>query len=77
MGEMRIIGGRGDTKVIWNPENSHEVKAAERQFKDLVKKQKFAAFRVLKDGERGEQVREFDPRAAKLIIVPPMAGGAA
>jgi hypothetical protein len=75
MGEMRVMGGHGDTKVIWNPENRDESKAAERQFKDLVKKKKFAAFLVKKDGEQGERVREFDPQAGKLILVPPMAGG--
>ena len=76
MGEMRILGGRGDTKVIWNTENAAEVKAAKRQFKDLVEKQRFAAFRVNESGSQGERVREFDPNAGKLIIVPPMAGGA-
>lgn len=74
MGEMRVMGGHGDTKVIWNSENADEVKAAERQFKELVKK-KFAAFLVKQDGEQGERVRDFDPQAGKLILVPPMAGG--
>lgn len=76
MGEMRILGKRGDTRVIWNTANDDEVKAAERQFKDLVKKKGFVAFRVLKDGSQGERVRDFDPQAGKLIIIPPMAGGA-
>lgn len=75
MGEMRIIGGKGDTKVIWNPENKDEVKAAEKQFKDLVKKRKFAAFHVREDGGQGERITEFDPQAGKIIMVPPMAGG--
>ena len=76
MGEMRILGRRGDTKVIWNTANDDETKAAKRQFKDLVKKRGFAAFRVNDDGSQGERIREFDPQAGKLIIIPPMAGGA-
>lgn len=75
MGEMRVMGQPGDTRVMWNPDNTDEVKAAKRQWDDLVGKKRFRGFRVKSDGEKGEQVTEFDPDAAKLIIVPPMAGG--
>ena len=32
MGEMRVMGSTGDTKVMWDPQKDDEVKAAEAQF---------------------------------------------
>jgi hypothetical protein len=75
MSEMRVMGQRGDSKVIWNPDNNDEVEAAEKQFEQLVKKKRFRAFRVDAEGGKGEPISKFDKNAAKLIMVPPMAGG--
>ena len=75
MGELAVMGQRGDTKVMWNPRDEDETKAAKKTWDDLVGKKRFLGFRVKRDGKQGEQVTEFDPNAAKLIIVPPMAGG--
>jgi len=77
MGEMAVMGRKGDVKTMWNPDNEDEVKAAKKQWDDLVGKKRFRAFRVKGDGKKGEQISDFDPDAAKLIIVPPMAGGQA
>lgn len=68
------MGKEGDTKVIWSAENEDEVAQAKKTFTDLLKKG-FLAFSVKKDGDKGEQVKEFDPAAEKLILVPRMAGG--
>jgi phage terminase large subunit-like protein len=77
MGEMRVMGRSGDTRIIWNPRDVDEVAAAKRTFDDLVGGKGFLAFRVNKEsGNKGTQIREFDPQAEKLIIAPPMAGGA-
>jgi hypothetical protein len=65
----------GDTKIIWDPENEAEVESARRTFSDLVGARRFLAFRVAGEGRKGEQIREFDPDAEKLVITPPMAGG--
>jgi len=75
MGEMAVMGQRGDTKIIWNPRDEDETENARKTWDRLVGKRRFIGFRVKKDGDKGEQIREFDPDAAKLIIVPPMAGG--
>lgn len=75
MGEMALMGIAGDTKHMWNPDNADEVKAAKKVWDDLVGKKRFLGFKVKKDGEPGEQLREFDPKAGKLIIAPPMVGG--
>jgi hypothetical protein len=70
------MGRPGDTRVIWNPRDADEVAAARATFDELVKEKHFLAFKVQRGGGKGEQVTEFDPAAEKLIIAPPMAGGA-
>lgn len=75
MGEMAVMGRKGDTRVIWNPRDPDEVAAARAQFDTLVKEKRFLAFRVNTTGGKGEQITEFDAEAEKLIIAPPMAGG--
>lgn len=73
-GELRILNAKGDTKIIWDTDNDQEVENAESTFDDLVGKG-FAAFKVRGRGDKGEQIREFNADAGKLILVPPMAGG--
>lgn len=74
MGEMRIMGVEGDTRLMWDPNVKDEVDAARRMFDDLRKKGHLA-FSVAKKGDKGEQVSSFDPKAAKVIMAAPMAGG--
>jgi hypothetical protein len=69
------MGREGDTKTIWDPDNPDEVEAAETQFETLVGEKKYLAFAVKRNGEKGEQIREFDPTLGKIILVPPMQGG--
>lgn len=76
MGTLAVMGQRGDTKVIWNPRDPDEVANAKKTWDNLVGKKRFLGFKVLEDGKKGERITEFDPEATKLIIVPPMAGGA-
>lgn len=74
MGEMSILNASGDTKVIWDPKNEDEVEAAEAQFDTLMDKG-FTAYKVKKDGKKGKVIKEFDPKAGKIIMVPVVAGG--
>lgn len=74
MGEMRELNGNGDSKIIWNPDNAEEVKAAKEHFGSLIKKG-FKAFRGKDDGEKGASVTDFDPSIRRLIMVPPIVGG--
>lgn len=74
MGVMATLSRAGDVRVIWDPGNKEEVAAAKRSFDDLTKKGHLA-FAVKKTGEKGVQVREFDPEAEKIILAPPMRGG--
>lgn len=72
--EMRTMGASGDTKVVWDSEQPDEVENARRTFDDLRKKG-YAAFAVGARGEKAAQIRQFDPDAQKLIMVPAVAGG--
>jgi hypothetical protein len=74
IGEMRVMGRKGDTRIIWNPDNADEVAQARKTFDDL-KSKRFVAYTVSPGGGKGEQVSEFDPGAEKMILAPPMAGG--
>ena len=74
MAEMAILGRPGDTKVVWDSDNEAEVKNAERTFNELVA-EGFTGYAVRRSGERGERIREFDPEAESLIMVPRMQGG--
>ena len=74
-GEMAVMNETGDTKVIWNRDNPDEVEMARKQFAEF-KKKKFAAFSVRgKEGEKAEQIFDFDPNAERIIFVPAMQGG--
>ena len=73
-GTMRIIDGTGDTKLIWDSTKEVEVENARQTFNNL-KKKKYNAYAVKKDGEKGTVITEFDPDAEKIIMAPPMAGG--
>jgi hypothetical protein len=75
MGEMRVMGGRGDTKLMWDPNRPTEVENARKTF-DEMKKKGYLAYSVKRKGEPGEVVRTFDPDAGKIILAPAMAGGA-
>lgn len=74
MGELAIMNTTGDTKVYWSPTNPDEVENARRTFRDLRTKGHLA-YKLLGDGSKGEQLLEFDPTAAQIILAPAMKGG--
>lgn len=74
MPEMLVMDRTGDSKTIWNPDSPDEVAAAEVQFNTL-KKKGYLAYSVEADGGKGRVIKEFDPKAGKIILSPPMAGG--
>lgn len=74
-GELACLDQTGDTKCMWDKNNSAEVAAAQAQF-DSLKKQGFAAYKAVGEkGTKGELIREFDKDLERIIMVPPMAGG--
>jgi len=73
---MHMMTGAGDIRKIWNAANEIEVEDAKRSFDHLVKEKRYLAFCVNpEDNTKGTQMREFDPKAGKMILVPPIAGG--
>lgn len=73
-GELCAIDQTGDTKTIWDKNNPDEVEAAKATF-DRLKGKGYLAYKVSKDGSKGEVIRDFDPDAEKIILSPPMQGG--
>jgi len=74
--QIAVMSGAGDLRKVWNAANADEVEDARRSFNHLVKDKKYLAFRVNpENNNKGEQMREFDPDAGKMILIPPVAGG--
>lgn len=71
---MRVMGAEGDMKIIWDPEKAVEVEQARASFNDLTEKG-YNAYSVGSEGKKGDRIRSFDPKAEKIIIAAPMAGG--
>jgi hypothetical protein len=74
MGELRIMGKVGDTKIIFDKDNEDEVEAAREQFDNLLEKG-FKAFKVKKDGKNGRNVKTFNEDESMYILIPPIVGG--
>lgn len=74
MPEMNIMDLSGHSKIEWDPDDPESVENARKMFDDLLEKG-YAAFRVKYVADKGENVKEFDPEAHELLMVPPMAGG--
>ena len=73
-GMLCCLDKTGDTKVVWDYKDDDSVAAAKATF-DALKKKGHIAYSVKKDGSAGEVIREFDPKAEKIIMSPPMVGG--
>ena len=74
-GELSVLNREGDTKIIWDSNNDDEVEAARKTF-DGLKKKGFMAYKAIgKDGRKGDIIKDFDPEAERIIMVPRMVGG--
>lgn len=75
MGSLAILGRTGDVKVEWDADVDDEVSIAKKAFQEN-KKKGYSAFRVHgKDWRKGEQLKEFDPDAERIVMIPAMQGG--
>jgi hypothetical protein len=74
IGTMSVMDRTGHSEVSWDPEKTVEVRAARTIFDSLIH-EGYNAFRVNEDDERGERIREFDPKAGKIMMVPQLVGG--
>lgn len=74
-GEMAVMGREGDTKMMWDKSRPVEVEVAKAGFDKLIK-DGYSAYAVSDDGsKKGTPIKEFDPSAERLIMVPPMQAG--
>jgi IMP cyclohydrolase len=71
---LAVMGFDGDTKTTWDPRVKLEVDEAREYFERLQKKG-YMFYRVDEDGEKGELMRSFDPKAACMIASPKVVGG--
>jgi hypothetical protein len=73
-GEIAVMDGSGDTKIMWDPANADEVENARENF-DRLKAKGFDAFKVADKGEPGERLDKFDPKAGRIIMMPRKVAG--
>lgn len=71
---MDILDPTGHSSIEWDADNEDEVVAAQAHF-DTLRKKKYLAFKVDKDGDPGEQISKFDPELEHIVMSPPMVGG--
>lgn len=74
MSVMNVLDRSGDTRIEWNPAVPEEVSMAKKAF-DEAKKKKYLTYRLRADGTQGELIREFDPRAERIVATPQTVGG--
>ena len=65
---------KGDQTIGWDENNPAEIEQAQATFDSLTSKG-YAAYRMTKDGKKGEQIKKFDPKAQRLMLAPPLVGG--
>jgi hypothetical protein len=73
-GKMHVMDRTGHTTHEWDPAKPVEVAVAKEMFEKLVK-EGYSAFEVEQGGEQGKRVKEFNPQAGKLMMVPHLVGG--
>lgn len=74
-GTIHTLDRDGDTRVMWDSDNPDEVENARRTFRDLKGKGYLAYRATGEKGTQGEQIREFDPGAERIIFTRPLRGG--
>jgi len=74
MSELIILARVGDVKISWNSSNREEVKTAKETFDKKIS-QGWSAFEEKFSGTKGDRIKEFDPDAQRIILVPPITGG--
>jgi hypothetical protein len=72
MGVLRRMGKDGDIPTKWELDDEGSVQVARERFDDALGR-KMLAFKM--DGGEGEQIKEFDPSAKEVVLIPAIAGG--
>lgn len=72
--EMSIMDPTGHTTHGWDPCVEAEVDEARAMFTRMTDKG-YRAFHVTDDGEQARPMRDFDPDAEKMLLIPQLKGG--
>jgi hypothetical protein len=74
-GALIVPDATGHAKYEWDKEDPADVEEMRKIF-NQKKALGFSAYRIdPKTGDKGSIIKEFDPTAERVILVPPMAGG--
>ena len=69
---LRILGREGHVETMWRPEAPETVAPAKEKFDELTR-MGYLAF--VATPQTKEQIREFDPLATEILLVPRYVGG--
>jgi hypothetical protein len=76
MAMLRIIDKfYGDKQLVWNADDKDSKKKALEEFKERIRKGWLAFLVNPDDGTKGKQIKEFDEKAEKIVMVPAVVGG--
>ena len=74
MGKMYLLYEDDNQKLFWDESSPEEIAVAQSRFKQYLK-EGYLACRIERDGNRGVQIVEFDPKAQEIILVSMVEGG--
>jgi len=74
MGILRRMGKDGDIPTRWELDDEGSIQVARETF-DQALHRRMLAFRLDAGREPGEQIKEFDPSAKEIVLIPQIAGG--
>ena len=73
-GMLCALDDTGDTRLQWDPAKPEEVVNAQSRF-DELKKKGYMAYSVNAKGDQGAVLKDFDPKAERIIMHSQMVGG--
>ncbi len=74
-GSMAVLGANGHTKIVWDRTDDVDVEGARDMF-NVIKAEGYMAYKLEgKDGRKGEVITDFDPKAERIVMAPPLQGG--
>lgn len=73
-GRLQVMDSTGHTEVRWNPAEPVEVSTARETFERMTR-DGYRAFRIEGADQQGTRISEFDPAAAKIMLIPHLRGG--
>jgi hypothetical protein len=73
-GELLIADKTGHARLQWKRNKPDEVKRAKDRF-DELKARGYMAYSVTGKGDQGEVVKDFDPKAERIIMNSQVIGG--